>query len=68
MRAYHPIYWVTGYHVTLCEGHMIANHPILGHNYSYHIRGDRSPLTAASCSKGQDKYLTLLKRSPTKEQ
>ena len=26
---------------------MIANHPILGHNYSYHIRGDRSPLTYA---------------------
>ena len=23
---------------------MIANHPILGPNYSYHIRGDRSPL------------------------
>ena len=23
---------------------MIANHPIYGHNYSYHIRGDRSPL------------------------
>ena len=23
---------------------MIANHPISGHNYSYHIRGDRSPL------------------------
>ena len=26
---------------------MIANHPILGHNYSYHIRGDRSPLIHA---------------------
>ena len=35
---------VIGYHVTLCEGHMIANHPIKGHTYSYHIRGDRSPL------------------------
>ena len=23
---------------------MIANHPIYGHNYSYHIKGDRSPL------------------------
>ena len=23
---------------------MIANHPIYGHKYSYHIRGDRSPL------------------------
>ena len=23
---------------------MIADHPILGPNYSYHIRGDRSPL------------------------
>ena len=23
---------------------MIVNHPIYGHNYSYHIRGDRSPL------------------------
>ena len=33
---YHPLYgmnnyvltWVIGYHVTLSEGHMIANHPI----------------------------------------
>ena len=25
---------------------MIANHPLWGHNYSYHIRGDRSPLTS----------------------
>ena len=23
---------------------MIAIHPIYGYNYSYHIRGDRSPL------------------------
>ena len=23
---------------------MIANHPIQGNNYSYHIRGGRSPL------------------------
>ena len=47
MIANHPIYGVIGYHVTLSEGHghMIANHPIKGHNYSYHIRGDRSPLT-----------------------
>ena len=26
---------------------MIANHPIYGHNYSYHIWGDRSPLRNA---------------------
>ena len=49
------LYGVIGYHVTLSEGdmianhpiskgHMIANHPIYGHNYSYHKRGDRSPL------------------------
>ena len=25
---------------------MIANHPIKEHNYSHHIRGDRSPLTS----------------------
>ena len=36
---------VIGYHVILWEGHMIANHPIQEHNYSYHIRGDISPLT-----------------------
>ena len=24
----HPIYGVIGYHVTLSEGHMLANHPI----------------------------------------
>ena len=30
---------VIGYHVTLSEGH-----PIYGHNYSYHIRCDRSHL------------------------
>ena len=41
MIANHPIYGVIGYHVTLSEGHMIA---IYGHNYSYYIRGDRSPL------------------------
>ena len=29
---------------------MIANHPIKGHNYSYHIRGDRSPLSLVSSS------------------
>ena len=30
---------------------MIANQPIKGHNYSYHIRGDRSPLRYAfSCT------------------
>ena len=28
-----------------CDHLMIANHTIYGHNYSYHIRGDRSPLT-----------------------
>ena len=56
------LYGVIGYHVTLSEGHMIANHPIyryketlvphlvatliyLSQNYSYYIRGDRSPLT-----------------------
>ena len=44
MIANHPIYGVIGYNVTLWEGHMIANHLISGHNYSYHIRGDRSPL------------------------
>ena len=65
------LYGVIGYHVTLSEGHMIANHPIYGvigyhvpitpyketlvphlvaaliylsQNYSYHIRGNRSPL------------------------
>ena len=67
------LYGVVGYHVTLREGHMIANHPIYGgdwlscdppitpykgtlmpdlvatliyffKNYSYYIRGDRSPL------------------------
>ena len=37
---------VIGYHVTLSEGHMIANHPIKEHNYSYHIRGDRSTLSS----------------------
>ena len=31
----------------LWEGHMIANHPIYEHNYSYHISGDRSPLRFA---------------------
>ena len=50
------LYGVIGYHVTLSEGHMIANHPIwetpvphlvatliyLSQNYSYYIRGDRS--------------------------
>ena len=30
MIAIHPIYGVIGYHVTLSEGHMIANHPIYG--------------------------------------
>ena len=69
------LYRVIGYHVTLSEGHMIANQPIYGvigyhvtvtlcpitpyketlvphlvatliylsQNYSYYIRGDRSP-------------------------
>ena len=30
MIANHPIYGVIGYHVTLSEGHMIANQPIKG--------------------------------------
>ena len=49
-----------GYHVTFSEGHMIANHPIWGHNYSYHIRGGRSPLICRSdiVSK-QEKYIYL---------
>ena len=54
------LYGAIGYHVTLSEGHMIANHPIiykeklvphlvatliyLSQFYSYYIRGDRSPL------------------------
>ena len=38
MIADHPIYGVIGR-----KGHMIADRPIYGHNYSYHIRGDRSP-------------------------
>ena len=47
------LYGVTGYHVTLSEGHMIDNPPyeetlvphlILSQIYSYYIRGDRSPL------------------------
>ena len=33
---------------------MIANHTIKGHNYSYHIRGDRSPLTITT-----QKYLCI---------
>ena len=53
------LYGVIDYHVTLSEGHMIANHPIYGNTcapivatliylsqiYPYYIRGDRSPLT-----------------------
>ena len=27
-QAYYPLYGVIDYHVTLSEGHMIANHPI----------------------------------------
>ena len=46
------LYGVIGYHVTLSEGHMIANHPIYGvylsQNYSYYVRGDRSPLMGDS--------------------
>ena len=30
MIANHPIYGMIGYHVTLSEGDMIANHPISG--------------------------------------
>ena len=30
------LYGVTGYHMTLSEGHMIANHPIYG-GYRYHV-------------------------------
>ena len=54
------LYGVIGYHVTLSEGHMIANHPILKETlvpdlvtaliylsqmYSYYIRGDMSLLS-----------------------
>ena len=59
MIADHPIYGVIGYYVTLSEGHVIADPPYketlvphlvetllyLYQNYSYYIRGDRSPLT-----------------------
>ena len=48
------LYGVIGYHVTLSEGHMIANHPICAPScgnfdlfvtiFSYYIRGDMSPL------------------------
>ena len=34
MIANHPKYGVIGYHVTLSEGHMIANHPIYGNTCS----------------------------------
>ena len=30
-------YRVIGYHVTLSEGHMIANHPILYGEIDYHV-------------------------------
>ena len=52
------LYGVIGYHVTLSEGHMIANPPYkktlvphlvatliyLSQIYSYYVRGDKSPL------------------------
>ena len=42
------LYRVIGYHVTLSEGHMIANFVTnliyLSQIYSYYIRGDMSPL------------------------
>ena len=56
--ANHPIYGVIGYHVTLSEGHMITPYKktlvphlmatliYLSQNYSFFIRGDRSPLPA----------------------
>ena len=58
MIANHAIYRPIGYHVTLSEGHMIANLPYketlvphlaatliyLSQIYSYYIRGDISPL------------------------
>ena len=44
----HPIYGVINYHVTLSEGHivphLVATLIYLSQNYSYYIRGDRSPL------------------------
>ena len=56
------LYGVIDYHVTLSEGHIIANHPYketlvphlvatliyLSQNYSYYIRGDRSPVRLIS--------------------
>ena len=59
MIANHPIYGVIGYHVTLSRGshdsqsphigkhfvpHLVAILIYLSQNYSYYIRGDRSPL------------------------
>ena len=44
MIANLPIYGVIDYYVPLAEGHMMANQPIWEHNYSYHIRVDRSAL------------------------
>ena len=54
MITNHPIYGVIGYHVTLSEGntyketlvpHLVATLIYLSQNYSYYVRGDRSPLT-----------------------
>ena len=39
---------------------MIANHPIYGQNYSYHIRGDRSPLTFTFADFSTDANICLL--------
>ena len=44
---------------------MIANHPIYGHNYSYHIKGDRSPLSNTLIYLSQnDSYYIRGDRSP----
>ena len=47
MIANHPIYGVIGYHVTLSPSvpHLVATLIYLSQNYSYYIRGYRSPLT-----------------------
>ena len=48
MIANHPICRVIGYYVTLSEEtlvpHFVATLIYLSQNYSYYIRGDRSPL------------------------
>ena len=84
------LYGVIGYHVTLSEGHMIANRPhiwgdrlscdapyketlvphlvatliYLSQNYSYYIRGDRSPLmhdsSHAMSASSEEEMLNIL--------